>query len=193
MMGCWFWSITSKKNSRIPTSTDTSKAADFRTETEWRLQLRILSGRNLFGGAIKIPEFRNVSTCFIMSSMFVLPHLCLPMPAFLMTCSFHDSLILCIIFFHDFCNWWLCDCWDLYLRNFPSSRTALEVSMVTLTVGSEVWRGTWCDLWIAHGSHMTHLHVQILQTLCCRCFIFWVMTVLPGDWLIVAMSRAFCV
>lgn len=190
-MGCWFWIITLKKL----TNRLTSKAADFRTETEWRLQLRILSGRNLFWG-------RKYPRSFVMFPHVF--HVCFasPLPAyacfFVLTCSFHDSLLLCIIFCHDFCNqcfcnWWLCDCWDLYLRNFPSSRKALEVSMVTLIVGSEVWRGTWCDLWIAHGSHMMHLHAQILQALCCRCFIFWVMTVLPGDWHIVAMSGAFCV
>ena len=128
--------------------------------------------------------------------MLFLPHLCLLFRCHLLFMIL--ELILCIVFFHDFCNVlqliWRCDCWDLYLRSFPSSRKALEVSTVTLAVGSEVWRGTWHDLLVANGSHMTYVHAKILQKFCYRCsFIFWIMKVLPRDWHIVAMSTAFSV
>lgn len=75
----------------IPTSTDSHpRRQTFGPKPSGDCSFGSLAAEIYFRGQ-KSQEFRHVSTCFIMSSMFVLPHLCLPMPAFLLTCSFHDT------------------------------------------------------------------------------------------------------
>ena len=157
-MGCWFWSILQKKTHGYQHQQTLRRRQTFGPKPSGDCSFGSLAAEIYLGGQLKSRSFGmfpHVLSC--LPCLFCLTFACL--------CLLFDDMLFSWFFnsLYNFLPWllqlWLCDCWDLYLRNFPAA-APLEVSMVTLTVGSEVWRGTWCDLWIAHGSHMTHLHVQ---------------------------------